>query len=127
MKKITLALAVIVGFALVGMGTSDAEAASPFGFHFGNSGFHVNIGTPHHRGHTSYYRRSNLGRHYGSSHYGRGNRGHYDYHDTTHYDYHPGQFYRHGNHIDYVPGHYDLHRSGHYDYHRGSHGYRSHR
>ncbi|HRX80733.1 MAG TPA: hypothetical protein P5307_16805 [Pirellulaceae bacterium] len=124
MKKLVLAFGAVIGLGLVGMGTAEVQAASPFGLHFGNGRVHVDIGNPH-RGYSSYYRGNVYGGHYGG-HYG-GGRGHYDYHDTTHYDWHPGQYYRHGGHYDYVPGHYDLHRSGHYDYHRGGHGIYGHR
>ena len=118
MKKTAIAFAIVIGFGLAGIGTAHTEAASPFGFHFSRGGIRINVGHGHHRGYRSYGVQ-----HFGGNHYG----GHYDWHNTTHYDWHPGQYYRHGNHFDYVPGHYDLHRSGHYDYHRGSHRHYRHR
>jgi hypothetical protein len=109
MKKIAIAFAAIVGMGMAGLGTTQAQAAGPFGFHIGGRGFHVAIGNVH--------RQTTHRPHYRSSH----GRGHWDYHDTTHLDWHPAQLRRHGNHFHYTPGHYDVHRTGHFDYHRGGH------
>ena len=93
MKKIALALTVVIGLGLADMGISQAQAAGSFGFYIGSGRHH--------------------GRHHG---------GHYNWHDTSHYDWHPGGYVRHGGHFDYYPGHWDWHSTGHYDYRRGGHG-----
>ena len=113
MKKITLALTMITGIALVSIGTSNAQAAGPFGFHFGGGRIHVDVGNVYHA------RRVYSG-------HGYYDRGHYDWHNTSHYDWHPGQNRRHGNHYHYAPGHYDFHRSGHLDYHHRGHRHHGH-
>ncbi len=121
MKTLTTAIVAAIGLTVSGIGTGEAEAASPFGIHFGGNGFHIDIGNVHHgrsyRGYGGHYGSRHVTRYYGGHH----SRGHYDWHDTTHYDWHPTEIYRHGNHFHVQPGHYDLHRSGHYDYHRGPH------
>lgn len=90
MKKIALAMALVVGFALAGLGTSQADAAGFGGFHFGGGGIHVDIGH---------------GGHHGSHH------GYHNYRSFGHYDYHPATYTRHRNHYHYQPAHYDYHRT----------------
>lgn len=116
MKKIALALAVVIGLGLAGLGSPQAKAAGPFGIHVSGGGLHVvgggvhvDLGRVYHGGHG--YPRSSY---YPGLHYG----GHY----TSHYDRHPAQAIPHGNHYDYTPGHYDRHQTGRYGYSRGGHG-----
>ena len=122
MNKITLGVAALATLLLAGLDTNRAQAAhgySGFGFHYSGRNVHLDLGRPH--GQTYRYQRQGtyrVARAY-PAHYGV--RGHFDWHNTSHYDYHPGQYVRHGNHLDYQPAHYDWHPEGHYDFHRGRH------
>jgi len=110
MKKITLSLAVVAAFALVGLDTQCAEAAHGFrsyGVHYAGPGFHIDVGNPH-------------GYRWGRTHIARHHvRSHLDWHDTSHFDYVPAHSVRHGNHYDYVPARVQYHRTGHWDRHYG--------
>jgi hypothetical protein len=124
MTKINLGMVALAAALLAGGDTNSAQAGhgfSRFGVHLGGRNVHVDIGNPHGRYYGSapqvVYRRSYSNPQW----YGHGGSAHYDWHDTSHYDYHPGEYRRHGNHLDYVPGHYDWHEDGHWDRHRGGH------
>ena len=126
MRKLTLALAVVAGFAVASLSTTEARAQ---GFHFRSGPIHIDVGNVHHGRHGYYGHRS-----YGYGNYGRSNyghqihgyygRGHYIGNRTIHYQWHPSSFQRHGNHFDYVPGHFDVyHGGGHHYGHRRHYGY----
>ncbi len=106
MKKVALALAVVIGLGLTGMGTSAAQAATPIGIHFGSGGVHVDVGRVYHRSHSVV-----APRYYGAHSYG------------SHYDWHPATYTRRGGVLIYTPGHWDRHRTSHYGYYHSGYGY----
>ncbi len=107
MSRIALALAVVVGLGLAGMGASAAQAAGPVGFHISAGGVHVDVGRVHHRSYgvvvPSYY-----SSHYYNSHY-----------YSSPYVWVPSAYVRHGRHLHYVPGHWELRRSVRHSHYRG--------